>query len=234
MGRQEAVATVRRHLGAMLGDGQPRQRRLPTERALAAALGLPRSAVRDALSVLEAEGRITRLVGSGTYAVPAAGDRAGPADGAISGDAISGDAISGDASPAEIMEARLLLEPRLALLVAANAKAADFARMEECCREAEAATGLAAFEAWDAALHRAIALATHNRLLIDAYAAISAAREQADWGALKRSTATPERRARYCQEHRAIVAALKTRDAAAAEAAITAHLLAVRHNLLGA
>ncbi|GAB4173461.1 MAG: FCD domain-containing protein [Thalassobaculales bacterium] len=223
------MATVRRHLGAMLGDGPSRQRRLPTERALAAALGLPRSAVRDALSVLEAEGRITRLVGSGTYALPAAGDRAGPADGAG-----PGDASPGDASPAEIMEARLLLEPRLALLVAANAKAADFARMEECCREAEAATGLAAFEAWDAALHRAIALATHNRLLIDAYAAISAAREQADWGALKRSTATPERRARYCQEHRAIVAALKTRDAAAAEAAITAHLLAVRHNLLGA
>ena len=41
--------------------------RLPTERQLAADLGVTRSSVRHALAMLEAQGRISREVGRGTF-----------------------------------------------------------------------------------------------------------------------------------------------------------------------
>src|SRR3984893_9086380 len=48
---------------AGLGPGS----RLPTERQLALDLGASRSSVRHALAVLQAEGRISREVGRGTF-----------------------------------------------------------------------------------------------------------------------------------------------------------------------
>jgi hypothetical protein len=50
---------------------------------------------------------------------------------------------------------------------------------------------------------------------------------------LKRRSATPERRLEYQQEHRALVHALKQRDAERARALCMAHLLHVRTNMLG-
>ena len=65
-------------------------------------------------------------------------------------------------SPAELMSARLVLEPALIDMVIGNATAADFARMDECNLRAEAATTLEEFERWDAALHEAVAEAAHD------------------------------------------------------------------------
>ncbi|QIB33993.1 FadR/GntR family transcriptional regulator [Ancylobacter pratisalsi] len=196
--------------------------KLPTERAIAEELGVPRSSVRDVLSVLESQGRVVRIIGSGTYVA-----KAEPTTQA------SASPTAGDASPTEIMAARLIVEPRLAQLVVLNAKAADFERMEECNRHAEAADDFEAFEHWDAALHQAIAEATHNPLMVAIYGTITSAREFAEWGELKRLSITPERRDAYRLEHREIVAALRARDARLAEAALTRHLLRVRRNLLG-
>lgn len=194
--------------------------KLPTERALSEQLGVPRSAVRDALAVLENGGAVTRIIGSGTYvreAEPAAAaNDAAPA-----------------ASPAEIMEARLMVEPQLAQLAAINADQSDFARFDECIREGDAADAFEAFEHWDAALHQAIARSTHNRLVIELYAMITRARDLTEWGELKRRSLSAERRELYRAEHRAIVAALQARDVARAEAALAGHLQRVRNNLLG-
>ncbi len=206
---------VRVSLVHMVESGvYPPGARLPTERALAEQLNLPRSAVRDALAGLEAEGAIVRKVGSGTFVAKASR----PAT---------------DASPTEIMEGRLLIEPRLAVLAVAHATAADFARMDHCNREAERTDSFEEFEHWDAALHQAIAEATHNRLLIELFRAITRARDQADWGELKRRSLTPDRRETYREQHRRIVAALRARDGARAEAELVAHLKTVRDNLLG-
>lgn len=196
--------------------------KLPTERALSERLKVPRSAVRDVLSVFEAQQKVVRIMGSGTYVAETL-----PAPPAPAGPALS------DASPTEIMAARLIVEPRLAQLVVMNANAADFERMEECNRRAEAADDFEGFEKWDAALHQAIAEATHNRLIVDIYATITAARDHAEWGDLKRMSITAERRDFYRQEHREIVAALRARDAKQAEAALTRHLNRVKANLLG-
>jgi DNA-binding FadR family transcriptional regulator len=193
--------------------------RLPTERELSEQLGVPRSAVRDALSVFEAQSMVVRTVGRGTYVAEQLGDAPrGPAD----------------ISPSEIMAVRLVVEPRMALLVVTNATAADFARLGDCIRQSEEAASFEAFEHWDAALHQAIAEATHNRLMVSVYEMVTQARDQAEWGELKRRSITSERREQYCVDHRDMVAALRARDAKAGEAAMTRHLVRVRDNLLSA
>ncbi len=217
---------VRRWLLDMLASGRyAAGAKLPTERAVAAQLAVPRSAVRNALAALEAEGLVVRLIGSGTFVgMPAASSKAETRPALVT--------VS-DASPTEIMEARLLIEPRIAALAVANASMSDFEHMELCNRNAEASDSFETFEHWDAALHQAVAEATHNRLIVALYTAVTGARDQADWGELKRKSLTAERREAYREEHRQIVAALRARDAERAETAVLNHLRHVRQNLLG-
>ena len=198
--------------------------RIPTERALSEEFGLSRSTVRRVLVDFKRQRLITQTVGSGTYVaehVHEALSELAPAAGAHT------------VSPAELMSARLVLEPALIDMVIGNATAADFARMDECNHHAEASTTLAGFEQWDAALHEAIAEAAHNSFITGLFRLMNDVRSQSEWGVLKRRSATPERRVEYQQEHRALVAALKQRDAERARALCLAHLLHVRTNMLG-
>lgn len=196
--------------------------RLPTERELARRFALPRNAVRRTLAQLEAEGSITRHVGRGTF-LAARPD----ADANNVLDSVS------HTSPAELMEARLRIEPALAELIVTNATPADFERMETCLEKAERGATLDEFELWDAALHQAIATATHNRFVIRVLDMVTAVRQQAEWGKLKDRIVTPERRIKYQEEHRNIVRALKERDAERARAFIIDHLQHARRNLFG-
>ncbi|MDO9218239.1 MAG: FCD domain-containing protein, partial [Lacisediminimonas sp.] len=136
-------------------------------------------------------------------------------------------------SPAELMEARVLMEPVMIDLVVRHGTAADFKRMEECCARGEAAQTLEEFEHWDGALHQAIADASHNNFVRSVFQLMNTAREQGDWGMLKKKSATPERRLVYQREHRDLVAALKDRDSESARRLLTGHLLQVRRNMLG-
>src|SRR5487761_1183827 len=91
-------ALQRRALAALIlaeteRGGADHGTRLPTERQLAADLGVSRAAIRHAMAVLQAEGRVSREVGRGTFLrrhgpdVPgqerAAGDGQEAADGEI-------------------------------------------------------------------------------------------------------------------------------------------------------
>ena len=198
--------------------------RIPTERDFSAESGLSRSTVRRVLAGLKARGLITQTVGSGTYV----SERIAEALGSVT-DSASGSSTS----PAELMSARLVLEPAIIEMVIGNANSADFLRMDECCSKAEAATTLEDFEHWDSLLHEVIADAAHNTFIASVFRLMNQARSEAEWGMLKRQSATPERRLEYQQEHRALVAALKHRDAAQAKALSAAHLLHVRSNMLG-
>jgi DNA-binding FadR family transcriptional regulator len=208
--------------GAADGSINPGNR-LPTERELARRFSVPRNAVRRSLARLEAEGSITRHVGRGTFlAVRPSG----------SSSDFSRDGVA-HTSPADLMEARLRIEPALAELIVTNATPADFERMEACLERAEKAATLDEFELWDAALHEALAEATHNRFVIRVLDMVSAVRQQAEWGKLKDRIVTPERRIRYQEEHRVIVRALRERDAECARAGIVSHLQHARRNLFG-
>jgi DNA-binding FadR family transcriptional regulator len=196
--------------------------RLPTERELSERYRLSRTTVRRVLAGLKEKGWITQTVGSGTYVSERSA--AEPLDDVISARL---------ASPAELMEARLMLEPALVEMVIRNATSADFDRMEDCCERAEAAASLAEFEHWDGQLHEAIAEAAHNNFVRSISRLMSEVRSQDVWGRLKQRSLTEERREEYQQEHRRLVAALKDRDAPLARELTQAHLLHVRQNLLG-
>lgn len=198
--------------------------RLPTERSLSEQFTLSRGSVRKVLQDLRAHGLIEQTVGSGTYVAEGA-------DAMIR--TIPVPPREAQTSPAELMEARLVLEPAVLELVVAHATAADFQRMDECCTRAEAAQTLEEFEHWDGMLHEVIAEAAHNTFVTNVSRLMSEAREQGEWGMLKRKSVTPERRAEYQREHRALVAAFQDRDLATATARTRDHLLRVRRNLLG-
>lgn len=198
--------------------------RLPTERALSADFGLSRSTVRRVLLDFKRQRLITQTVGSGTYVSTEA--HAALAD-------LQPAAAMHASSPAELMSARLVLEPAVVEMVIGNATEADFARMDECNRRAEAARTLEQFEQWDAALHEAIAEAAHNRFIANVFRLMNEVRAQGEWGVLKRRSATPDRRLAYEAEHRALVNALRERDAAVARKLCLAHLVHVRTNMLG-
>jgi DNA-binding FadR family transcriptional regulator len=210
--------------------------RLPTERRLADELGVTRSSVRHALAILQAEGRISREVGRGTF-LRTAPD---PLDEAGGGSAGARAAAPGEAArpgqgfaPADVMAIRRLLEPQAMPMVVAWATAADFDEMDRCLAGGDRAVSYEEFESWDLALHRCIVAASHSQLLGTLYAAIEAARHGQVWGDLKRRSASRERRLEYQQDHRALVAALRARDSARAVAAMRRHLSRVADHLLG-
>lgn len=198
--------------------------RMPTERALCEQFSLGRSAVRRVLAQLKDAGLISQTVGSGTYVTE-------QATSLLPG--LTAGAPLTTTSPAELMEARMALEPAIVELVVRNATPADFARMTQCCEQAEQATTLDEFEHWDGLLHEVIAEAAHNSFIRNVFRLMNQARAQGEWGMLKRKSVTPERRAAYQREHRALVAALRERDLATALAHTREHLLHVRRNLLG-
>lgn len=198
--------------------------RIPTERSFSEQSGLSRATVRRVLAGLKERGLITQTVGSGTYvSAHIAQVLAAPADG--------GQAHS--ASPSELMSARLALEPAIIDMVIGNANSADFERMYECCNKAEAATTLEDFERWDSLLHEVIADSAHNSFISGVFRLMNQARSDAEWGMLKRRSATPERRLDYQREHRSLVEALQQRDAVRARELCIDHLVHVRVNMLG-
>jgi len=212
---------------AGLGPGS----RLPTERELAAGLGAPRTSVRRALAVLEAEGRISREVGRGTFLRDPHWARTGAGAGTDPG-GDDGDSPGGlGFAPADVMAIRRMFEPSSMRLVVAWATVADFQEMDRCLAGGEHAESFDQFEYWDLALHRCIAAASHSPLLIRLYAVIDAARLGRYWGDLKRRSTTRERVRIYQADHRELVAALRARDPDRAVEAMRTHLARVSGHL---
>ncbi|MGH7610447.1 MAG: FadR/GntR family transcriptional regulator [Candidatus Dormibacteria bacterium] len=201
-----------------LGPGS----RLPTERQLAEAAGVGRWAVRRALGVMEAQGRLVRHVGRGTYLAPVPGD-----------DGVAAAEAEFTTSPLEIMMVRAVFEPQLMALAAVAATAADFSEMERCLRGGATAADYLEWEAWDKALHSSLVASTHNRFLIHIGEVIAAARTQPGWGGLKSRNFSETRREQYRADHQHIVQALIDRDPANANRMMHLHLRRVRSHLLG-
>jgi len=219
---EDRVSRMHDELLRQLKSGQlPPGARLPTERQLCEQFGVGRSALRRVLRALKEQGLIVQRVGSGTYVAESS-----------SGLLNTGLNVA-DISPAQIMEARILLEPVMLDLVVTNATAQDLAKLDECCLKAEQAESLEAFEHWDGALHQQLAEATHNVFFVQFFRMVTQARENSEWGVLKKKSVSPERRVRYQQEHRALVNALKQRDAQEARRILSEHLINIRKNLLG-
>ena len=209
-GRELAAAILAAYVDGASTPGT----RLPTERRLAHEFGVTRAAVRNALTFLEAEGRVSREVGRGTFLR-------------------SGADAADDVGPADVMTARELFEPQVIPLVVVHATTRDFAELDRCLRGGDAANSVDEWEHWDAVFHRAVVAASHNGLLLRMYESIEAARHGPLWGNLKQTNDSPDRRVIYREDHRRIVEALRAREVDRALEATRTHLDRVRANLLG-
>jgi DNA-binding FadR family transcriptional regulator len=201
--------------------GFPVDSRLPPERELCKRLGITRGELRKALSVLEDEGQLWRHVGKGTFV----GSR--PID-TLADIA----AITRSTNPAEVMRARILIEPEVAHLAALNASAAQIAEMRQCLARSRAAETWRQYESWDNRLHRVIADATGNTLLLALLDTLSAVRRAVTWGRLRAERIKPSRDHHSFAEHDELVEAIADRDRDRARMAMRRHLESVERNLL--
>ncbi|WP_457092018.1 FadR/GntR family transcriptional regulator [Microvirga sp. P5_D2] len=219
MGSNRSIVT---QLRAYLAQAAlPEDGRLPPERDLSAALGVTRTELRKALGTLEAEGQIWRHVGKGTFM----GSR--PMDN-LSDIA----AMSKRTNPAELMRARLIIEPEIARAAALTATPMHLAELRMCqARTREAATWRQ-YETWDTRLHRTVAEATQNTPLLGLFDMLNALRRAVTWGRLRSNPVKPEPDHHSFTEHETIIMAIENRDMAGAAAAMRNHLQSVERNLL--
>ncbi|MEM7776604.1 MAG: FCD domain-containing protein, partial [Pseudomonadota bacterium] len=95
-----------------------------------------------------------------------------------------------------------------------------------CCESSDWRT----YEMWDMSLHRAIALATQNKLLIHLFETLNLVRRATVWEQ-SRASKGPSTDYVSFREHGAVVGAIVNRDADAAAVLMQRHLSTVRNRL---
>jgi DNA-binding FadR family transcriptional regulator len=140
--------------------------RIPPEPDLAAALGVGRNTLREAVLALVHAGLLERRQGSGTFVVGAR-ELAGAVARRVA-----------DAQVAEVIEVRRALEVEAARSAARRRTDADLAELDTAlaAREAAWVNGeVDVFVAADVELHQRIVAAAHNRILAELYTDFSSA-----------------------------------------------------------
>lgn len=206
---------------ALLSNRWKEGEKLPTEREFCEYYGAARNTVRRALQGMEEAGLIVRHIGRGTFRTSQA-QALPPSDAAGAG-----------FSPANVVEARLVLEPAMVALGVARATPGDIEKIRECLLAGDIAGDLPTFEHWDAEFHDAIAAATHNNAVINMSRMLARIRRDAEWGQLKAEGATPERVTILKQQHHAIFDAFAARDKTRASKAMYEHLRYIQNYMFG-
>jgi GntR family transcriptional regulator, transcriptional repressor for pyruvate dehydrogenase complex len=196
--------------------------RLLAERELAAKLGVSRPSLREALIALEIDGRVEIRGGSGVYvcAPPAGSGGATPS--------------LGD-SPAELMQARAVLEGAVIMLAAARVTKEGLQRLEAAlaAMRAEHARGSKPIEA-DRRFHICIAEMAGNPVLVDMVGALFDGRHGPIASRMSgEAEATQQAWQVALGEHEAIYRALEARNPQVAAAALSSHLQASHGRWVG-
>lgn len=206
---------------AIMSDTYASGDQIPPEREIARKFGASRTAVRNALRVLEKQKLITRKIGSGTF-VAYDGTRAD-------------EEIAEITSPLELIEVRRALEPHIVRLAVLHGTARDLGSLADLLDQLEASQNdHDRFSQADQSFHLGLAIATHNPLIVWMYRRINDVRGHAQWNKMKDKILVLKRIVEYNISHRLIYEAVNRRDADAAAELITSHLLEARRDLLGA
>jgi GntR family uxuAB operon transcriptional repressor len=204
---------IAEQLSALIASGEFAEgARLPSERDLAAQLGVSRPSVREALIALEVAGKVDVRVGAGIFVAPRRPNAVA-------------DPTSEGQGPFELLRARWLVEGEIAMeaarkaapedLEAVRGAVAEMQQRQHQKRDADAA---------DRAFHLGIAKATHNSALVSVAGNLWDQGRGAIWKRMEHHFQTPELRAAALRDHRAILDALETRDGRGARAAMRRHL----------
>ena len=190
---------------------------LPDERALASELACSRQTLRSALAILEAEGQIWRHVGKGTFR----GARP-------FGHPIRENVLIEASSPAQLMRARILIEPQIAAEAALVATASDLQHLARLVSQGRRATSRAECEQADMRFHRGVAELAGNPVLLSFLDHLSGVRRRAtwqrEWDQTYRRVGVDEFTSHHSAQHQAVLDAIAVRDGLAAEQAMRLHL----------
>lgn len=208
----EAIGRIRDLI--MSGRYRPGDR-LPPEHELAAAIGVSRNALREAVRALRLVGVLDVRQGDGTYVT------ALTPDSLLGGTGFAVAFLTGE-TVLELYEARRILEPVLAGLAAARIDAATLDELERLLVTMEASDG---FEDpmvdADMAFHRTISRASGNGLLASLIDNLSSRTLRLR---VVRGRTEPGLVERTRHEHRAIFEALRDRDPEMARATAAMHI----------
>lgn len=217
----DSANVVRARLLAVIErGGLPGGGRLPTERELSESMGIGRRAVRSALETLLAEGLIWRKQGKGTF-VGQPPDKT----------QLLAAEIVGETNFAEVMDARLCIEPVLAAMAARHALPDVIERMRNLAQRTVQARDPDSIELWDGALHRLIAQTAKNKPLLTAFSMIDEIRGNPSWRGIRQKARSMRSLQDNDAEHLAIINHIEAGDASGAEAAMRKHLTTLATNL---
>jgi DNA-binding FadR family transcriptional regulator len=218
IGRKTASELVVQRVLDLVRAGQLRPGdRLPPERDLAQRLVVSRPTLREALRALSILGVLEIRHGGGIHvSTLELADLLSPLDLFMALDA---------GNMAALFEARIEFEPLLAALAAERLDAPRLARLAEIVAAQEAAPAdLDLFHDTDIEFHKTILEASGNPFLSRIGRLLQVLGDQGR----KAFQSRPAIRRRSIADHRAILTALAARDAAAAGAAMRAHMVHVR------
>jgi len=160
--RRESVSSelTRKLVDHLVTDGRLKPGdRLPSERQLAAALGIGRSAVRDALRSLSLLGLIEIRQGSGSYVKEP--------DSELLPQIIEWGMLLGERNIMDLVEARSHIETAVAALAADRRTDGDLTEIKLHLDAMSRATNTASFVEADVAFHIALARAAGNAVFLD-------------------------------------------------------------------
>jgi GntR family transcriptional regulator, uxu operon transcriptional repressor len=203
-------------LSALIASGEfAVGQRLPSERELAAQLGVSRPSLREALIALELEGLVEVRVGAGIWVTAASGrDPSTDPHGQQEGE-----------GPFELLRARWLIEGEIAAAAAREATDVDLASIRTSLTEMERLLKKNTdFSDFDREFHLRIARSTHNGVLQSVVEDLWDRGRGAIWRLMEQHFQTPALRAASVNDHRAIFQALLAHDPREARNAMRAHL----------
>lgn len=190
--------------------------RLPPERELCVRFGVSRVTVREALRVLEANGLVEIRVGArgGAFVTVPNGQRVG--------EGIADLITLASLTAMEVTEARMVFELGIVPLVCERATAEDIAELYEICdRSAAALEGDEYPLTLSAEWHTRYAQAAHNRVVL---MLVESLHGPLLMSLEKARDVAPMHGRRGVDEHRALVAAIASRDAGRAGKLMSVHL----------
>lgn len=188
--------------------------RLPAERELALQLGVSRPSLREALIALEIDGRVEIRGGSGVYVCTP------PPDGELATSALG-------ESPAELAQARVVVESAIITLAAARVTKASLHRVEDALNamREDHANGRKPVES-DRRFHQSIAEMAGNSVLVGMVGTLFDGRHTPIASRMSGRTESTHTWQAALSEHEAIYRALEARNPQAAAAAMCNHLQA--------
>lgn len=220
--RSDRVSEVLQQLSDQITTGAfGRDGALPPEGSLAAAFGVSRTVIREAMRTLRAQGLVEVSQGKPP--------RVKPADPQATIASLTLLLRRSEGTLLHLIEARRPLESEIALLAAERAGPADFDRLQETIDRLTAVRTLDERVQADVEFHRILAETTGNQVFCLMLETISGLLCES-----RRRTLSQSGSEVAAVGHRAVLAALRRRDGASAKSAMLEHLTLAERDLRAA